>query len=188
MQLAVDVVGKNQPVNYSEKYLAEVIEARVRQIFERSQKKLQSINAPQLPGGVVLLGGVAILPGIKEIASEYYDGNVKVYIPDQMGVRHPSFALAIALCKYEDDLRDVDQLLKETVHQEGNFASVVHQVVQQAAQTSAAPQPTRRPAPSRPAPQPSQPEAQAQEQPVDNQPTKKKKKNPFSNFFNNFFD
>ena len=188
VQLAVDVVGKNQPVNYSEKYLAEVIEARVRQIFERSQKKLQSINAPQLPGGVVLLGGVAILPGIKEIASEYYDGNVKVYIPDQMGVRHPSFALAIALCKYEDDLRDVDQLLKETVHQEGNFASVVHQVVQQAAQTSAAPQPTRRPAPSRPAPQPSQPEAQAQEQPVDNQPTKKKKKNPFSNFFNNFFD
>lgn len=50
VQLAVDVVGKNQPVNYSEKYLAEVIEARVRQIFERSQKKLQSINAPQLPG------------------------------------------------------------------------------------------------------------------------------------------
>ncbi|MGY0225727.1 cell division protein FtsA [Limosilactobacillus fermentum] len=40
--------------------------------------------------------GSPFLPGIKEIASEYYDGNVKVYVPDEMGVRHPSFALAIA--------------------------------------------------------------------------------------------
>ena len=109
-----------------------------------------------------------------------------------MGVRHPSFALSIALCKYEDDLHDVDQLLKETVHQEGNFASVVHQVVQQqqapVSQRAAQSQPARRLTqnnqPSR-APHPIQTEPQ--EQPTSEQSTKKKK-NKFVDFFSNFFD
>ncbi|KRN58689.1 cell division protein FtsA [Limosilactobacillus secaliphilus] len=116
VQLAVDVVGKTQPVNYTEEYLAEVIEARVRQIMRRAKDKLDSINTPHLPGGVVLYGGVAGLPGIKQIAADYFNGNVRVFIPDQMGIRRPSFANALSLCMYESSLSDVDQLLKSTVH------------------------------------------------------------------------
>ena len=129
VQLSVDVVGKNQPVNYSEKYLAEIIEARVRQIFRRAKDKLDSINAPQLPGGLVLYGGVAALPGIKEIAGEYFKGNVRVFIPDQMGIRYPSFANVLSLCMYESNLSDADLLLKMTV-QDGDMIQSNHEQVQ----------------------------------------------------------
>lgn len=41
VQVDVDVVGQNEPVQYSEQYLSEIIEARVRQIFDRIQSKLK---------------------------------------------------------------------------------------------------------------------------------------------------
>lgn len=126
VQLAVDVVGKAQPVNYTEKYLSEVIEARIRQIFRRAKDKLDSINAPQLPGGLVLYGGVAALPGIKEIASDYFSGNVRVFVPNEMGIRQPSYATALSLCLYESSLSDVDRLIKETVH-DGDLIASPHE-------------------------------------------------------------
>lgn len=126
VQLAVDVVGKAQPVNYTEKYLSEVIEARIRQIFRRSKDKLDSINAPQLPGGLVLYGGVAALPGIKDIASEYFEGTVRVFVPNEMGIRQPSYATALSLCLYESGLNDVDRLIKQTVH-DGDLIASPHQ-------------------------------------------------------------
>lgn len=115
VQIDVDVVGQNEPVQYSEKYLAEVIEARVRQIFNRIARRLDKINAPKLPGGVVMIGGVAALPGITELAHQYFAGNIKVCVPDQMGIRHPRFATSHALGMYEDHLTDIDHLIKQTV-------------------------------------------------------------------------
>ncbi|MBA2914055.1 cell division protein FtsA [Limosilactobacillus frumenti] len=115
VQIDVDVVGQNEPVQYSEKYLAEVIEARVRQIFNRIARRLDKINAPKLPGGVVMIGGVAALPGITELAHQYFAGNIKVCVPDQMGIRHPRFATSYALGMYEDHLTDIDHLIKQTV-------------------------------------------------------------------------
>lgn len=189
VQLAVDVVGKPEPVNYSEHYLAEVIEARVRQIFSRAQKKLREINAPELPGGVVLLGGVAILPGIKELAQEYFTGSVKVYIPDQMGVRHPSFALALALCQYEEGLRDVDRLLKETVHQGGNFTTLspsTKEAVTEPAQGPVRSQPRRKPI--RPKPEPTSEASEPTPQRVQSDQPEKKGPGGLRKFFTNFFD
>lgn len=127
VQLAVSVVGKSEPVNYSEKYLSEVIEARIRQIFRRAKDKLDSINAPQLPGGLVLYGGVAALPGIKEVANDYFEGNVRVCVPEEMGIRRPSFATVLSLCQYENSLSDVDRLLKETIH-DGDIITSPHQI------------------------------------------------------------
>ncbi|MCI1975266.1 MAG: cell division protein FtsA [Limosilactobacillus sp.] len=120
VQIDVDVVGQDKPVQYSEQYLSEVIEARIRQIFDRVARQLERINAPELPGGVVLIGGVAALPGIRELAKQYFPGNVKIFVPDQMGIRHPRFAIAYALGLYENRLSGIDQLIKQVV-QEADF-------------------------------------------------------------------
>lgn len=117
VQVDVDVVGQTEPVQYSEQYLSAIIEARIRQIFERIQAKLKAIHAPELPGGVVLIGGVAALPGIKELASQYFNGNIKIDVPEQMGIRHPRYAISLALGMYENQLSDVDRLIKQTVQQ-----------------------------------------------------------------------
>lgn len=116
-QVDVPVVGENTPQQFSEEYLAEIIEARVRQILERSVQRLHAIHAPRLPGGVVLVGGGASLPGIVQLAQQYFKESVKVYQPEQMGVRYPRYSLALALTMYESQLTDVDRLIKQTLQQ-----------------------------------------------------------------------
>ena len=116
-QVDVPVVGENTPQQFSEEYLAEIIEARVCQILERSVQRLHAIHAPRLPGGVVLVGGGASLPGIVQLAQQYFKESVKVYQPEQMGVRYPRYSLALALTMYESQLTDVDRLIKQTLQQ-----------------------------------------------------------------------
>ena len=116
-QVDVPVVGENTPQQFSEEYLAEIIEARVRQIFQRSVQRLHAIHAPRLPGGVVLVGGGASLPGISQLAQQYFKERINVYQPEQMGVRYPRYSLALALTMYESQLTDVDRLIKQTLQQ-----------------------------------------------------------------------
>lgn len=187
VQLAVDVVGQNQPVEYSEKYLAEIIEARIRQIFQRISNRLKEVHAPNLPGGVILLGGVTALPGVVELAKEYFTTNVKTFVPEQMGVRHPGFALAIALGMYEDHLNDIDRLLKQTV-QQGALIMSPHQAEQPRKLET-----TRsyyQESYQKPMPDASSEPQQAKEEPMTpEKPVKKpKSKGGIKRFLENFFD
>lgn len=54
--------------NYSKRELAEIIEARLCDIFELVQKELKKIDrVALLPAGIVLIGGSARIPGIIEL-------------------------------------------------------------------------------------------------------------------------
>ena len=77
----VTVVGQQEPEMITEEYLAQIIEARLQQIFGKLKADLDRINALQLPGGIVLTGGLAALPGVKELAQKVFGVNVKVFIP-----------------------------------------------------------------------------------------------------------
>ncbi|AYM02974.1 cell division protein FtsA [Levilactobacillus yiduensis] len=114
-EFPVDVVGQSQPTPVSEKYLAEIIEARLDQIFKHLRANLDKVQALELPGGIVLTGGVAALPGITDLATDEFNTNVRVYVPDQMGLRHPSFTLALALVKYFGGLSEIDLLIKSAL-------------------------------------------------------------------------
>ncbi len=114
-QFPVEVVGQSEPSQIDEKYLAEIIEARLVQIFDRIKDHLDQIKAFDLPGGVVLTGGVAALPGIADLAADELNANTKVYIPDQMGMRHPSFTAVLSIVSYFADLDDVDILVRSAV-------------------------------------------------------------------------
>ncbi|WP_192873330.1 cell division FtsA domain-containing protein, partial [Streptococcus suis] len=71
-KFTVDVIGENAPVEVTERYLSEVIAARLRQIFDRVKQDLERTRALDLPGGIVIVGGGAILPGITELAQEVF--------------------------------------------------------------------------------------------------------------------
>lgn len=187
MMLDVPVVGKDEPVEYSEKYLAEVIEARVRQIFQRISDRLDAIRAPKLPGGVVLIGGAAVMPGVAELAGEYFSGKVKVYRPKLMGVRHPGFATALSLALYETRLSDVEELIKQTVQNDG---AIEHQRPAVDERRQATPQPRHR---KRRLTMPGNQglATESEHQTVDSKDQKsttKKKTSGIRSFFNNFFD
>lgn len=80
-----------------------ISEARVDELFELVDKELKKIKRSQkLPGGVVIVGGMARLPGISEIARE------KLQLPARVGKTHklsglidsvadPSYATAVGL-------------------------------------------------------------------------------------------
>ena len=40
----------------------------------------------------MIVGGTAILPGVVELAQEVFGVNVKLYVPNQIGIRNPAFA------------------------------------------------------------------------------------------------
>ena len=98
-----------EPGNVSRQKVAEIIEARVAEIFDLAQKRLKQIDrAGLLPAGVVLVGGGAKLPGLVDLAKE------RLRLPAQIGfpvnfegvieeVDDPCFAtvLGLILCAGE---------------------------------------------------------------------------------------
>ncbi|MFH1173308.1 MAG: cell division protein FtsA [bacterium] len=55
----------------SKKHIAEIVEARVEEIFSKIDKELKKIGrAGSLPAGAVLIGGGAKLPGLVELAKQ----------------------------------------------------------------------------------------------------------------------
>lgn len=114
-EFPVDVIGKSEPVKIDERYLAEIIEARMEQIFTKSKEVLDEIDALSLPGGVVLTGGAASLPGVVDLAQEIFGTNVKLYVPNHMGLRNPVFTNVISIVDYSANLSEVYQLAKTAV-------------------------------------------------------------------------
>lgn len=68
----VEVIGEVEPVEVTENYLSEIISARIKHIFEQIKQDLDRRHLLDLPGGIVLIGGNAILPGIVELAQEVF--------------------------------------------------------------------------------------------------------------------
>lgn len=75
--------GIGDPSFFPKRDLAEVIEARLKDLFELLHRELKKINRSQLlPAGVVLVGGGARMPGIVEIAKR------ELRLPVTVGVPH----------------------------------------------------------------------------------------------------
>lgn len=126
-EFPVDVIGKSEPVKIDERYLAEIIEARMEQIFNKSKEVLDEIDALSLPGGVVLTGGAASLPGVVDLAQEIFGTNVKLYVPNHMGLRNPVFTNVISIVAYSANLSEVYQLAKTAVTGEKTQPATSHE-------------------------------------------------------------
>ena len=67
-QIKIESIISGEPLIFSKKMLIDIIEARVAEIFGEVQKELKKISRQGLlPAGVVLTGGGAKLPKIKEL-------------------------------------------------------------------------------------------------------------------------
>ncbi len=111
----VEVVGSSEPVEVSERYISEIIEARLTQLFDRIKQDLTRNRLLNVPGGVVLVGGGAIMPGVVELAQRVLGVNVRLYVPNQVGIRNPLFANVISLVDYIGRMSDVERIAQETV-------------------------------------------------------------------------
>ena len=111
----VEVIGEVEPVEVTEEYLAQIISARLKHIFEQIKQDLERRHLLDLPGGIALIGGDAILPGIVELAQEVLGVRVKLYVPNQVGIRNPAFAHVISLSEFAGSLTEVNVLAQRAI-------------------------------------------------------------------------
>lgn len=112
----VETVGKKEPVRVDEHYLAEIIEARLTQIFETVYEDLNRVDGLDLPGGFVLTGGAVSLPGVLDLAKRYFGGKVRVYIPEEMGMRNPIYTTSLGMIEYVANLDDIHRIAQGTYY------------------------------------------------------------------------
>ena len=98
--------------SYSRKELAEIVEARLKDVFELLHKELKKIDRVELlPAGVVLVGGSSLLPGMVELTKR------EVRLPVELGKPvdflealdesiAPSFATVLGVLKWAEAKRN----------------------------------------------------------------------------------
>lgn len=102
----VPIIGTDSKDQYSQRYISEIIGVRLEELFELVLDELARLGVRDLPGGVVLTGGVSMMDGVAQLARQVMQTRVRVYTPDYIGVREPSYTTAVGLIRYaklEDD-------------------------------------------------------------------------------------
>jgi cell division protein FtsA len=101
----VQPFGEGMPMEVKRSELAWVIEARVTELFEQVQSEIKRSGYDGLlPAGVILTGGVAQLPGIREIAAQVLDCPVRIAKPEKMtgmvdALRSPAYSTSVGLLR-----------------------------------------------------------------------------------------
>ena len=95
--------------------MSEIISARIHHILDRVKQDLERGRLLDLPGGIILIGGGAMMPGVVEVAQEIFGTTVKLHVPNQVGIRNPMFANVISLVEYVGTMSEVDVIAHRAV-------------------------------------------------------------------------
>ena len=104
--IQVASVGGQKPRQLERGTLSRIIEARVEEMLSVVDRELVRTGFFDQPaGGVVLTGGVSLLPGIRELAEQVFGPPVRIGMPYRFGglgdvVRNPMYATATGLILY----------------------------------------------------------------------------------------
>ncbi len=102
----------------SRRFIAEIAEVRLAEILDLVRSELKSIGRPvQLPGGVILTGGGAKLPGLTDLVKQELKLAAQIGFPALEGLEvtnpahqqlidDPSFAVAVGLLRWSVEKED----------------------------------------------------------------------------------
>lgn len=94
-------IGSNIDKEFSQAEIAHIIEPRVREIFQLIREELYHMGyLKEIPGGYVLIGGVAEMNGIINLAQEELSPAVRIARPNHIGVKDASFTNGVGLILY----------------------------------------------------------------------------------------
>jgi cell division protein FtsA len=110
----IEVFDKSSSLSFTKKNLVDIIEPRVSEILDLVQKELKKIGRQELlPGGIVLTGGGANLPRIKELTKNTLKLACEIGLPKGiMGLQEdPSLATVVGLALGGVDFGDEPGIL-----------------------------------------------------------------------------
>ncbi|MFD1018088.1 cell division protein FtsA [Thalassobacillus hwangdonensis] len=99
-QFDVTIIGSNRKQTFNQLQLSDMIEARLEEIFLFAAQEIHRMGVKDLPGGFVLTGGSMSMPGVMELAQDIFHANVRLAIPDYIGVREPQFTSGVGILQF----------------------------------------------------------------------------------------
>lgn len=102
-EFKVKIIGSEHQEVYNQLQIADMIEARLEEIFQLALQEVSRFGYTDLRGGYVLTGGTMNLPGAIELAQEIFSGNARLAKPDYLGVREPEFTAGVGLIQFVDE-------------------------------------------------------------------------------------
>ena len=110
--IEVPSVGGREPRMMSRRFLCEIIEPRVEEIFSLVQHEIRKTGYEDLlASGLVVAGGAALMSGMVELAEEVVELPTRVGYPQGVGglmdvVKNPMYATGVGLVLYGVDHAD----------------------------------------------------------------------------------
>ncbi len=104
--IKVNMFGEDGYQHVSRQFLAEIIEARAEEIFEMILKEIKRSGYDGLlPAGIVLCGGTAELPGLRDLAREVIGLPARIGEPQNLTglvdtLQSPAFATTVGLLQW----------------------------------------------------------------------------------------
>ncbi|SDG95315.1 cell division protein FtsA [Alteribacillus persepolensis] len=96
----VQTIGSEESEEYSQYEIAHIIEPRFEEILELVDNEIYKMGFSDLPGGYILTGGSVMVPGALELARDVLRHNVRMAVPDYIGVREPIYTTGIGLIEF----------------------------------------------------------------------------------------
>lgn len=112
----IEIFEKSSSLSFTKKNIVDIVEPRVSEILDLVQKELKKINKQeQLPGGIVLTGGGAKLPKIRELAKQTLKLSCEIGIPKGIAGIEEDPSLATVAGLVLGGLEDIDGSDKEGI-------------------------------------------------------------------------
>ncbi len=96
----MNTMGNDHSEDYSQYEIAQIIEPRLEEIFELVHEEIYRMGYSDLPGGYIFTGGAVMIPGTLDLAEDVLRQNVRMTVPDYIGVREPIYTTAIGLIEF----------------------------------------------------------------------------------------
>ena len=93
-------IGSNATQTYNQLEISDMIEARLEEVYAFAEREIRKMGYRELPGGYVLTGGTMKMPGALELAQDLFQSNVRIAIPDYIGVREPQFTAGVGILQF----------------------------------------------------------------------------------------
>lgn len=94
------IIGSDQKQTFNQLEISDMIEARLEEIYTFAAREIKKMGYSEVPGGFVLTGGCIKMPGAIELAQDLFHANVRMAIPDYIGVREPQFTSGVGILKF----------------------------------------------------------------------------------------
>ncbi|HEY4600392.1 MAG TPA: cell division protein FtsA [Cerasibacillus sp.] len=94
------IIGSDRQESFNQIDIADIIEARLEEIYAYAIREIRRMGYDHLPGGYVLTGGTMKMPGVLELAQDIFQANVRIAISDYIGVREPQYTAGVGILQF----------------------------------------------------------------------------------------